>query len=573
MTKSSNLLIEKAPNTPALSLDRFAPLNWPVAAFFAAIHVGAVAALFMFTWEALLAALILYWVGVELGICLGYHRLLTHRGFKTPKWLEYVLAVCGALSLEGGPVYWVAVHRQHHAKADRVGDPHSPHDGFWWSQIAWIPRGGRRHDDIAALVHYAPDLVKDPVHVWLTRWQLLPSVVLGLTLYALGGWPMVFWGIFLRVVCGWHASWLVNSIAHRWGYRRFETRDNSTNVWWVALITFGEGWHNNHHAHPASARHGLAWYEIDLSWWCIRALQLVGLAKEIRTAKLPELVPLSQERLARINWGEASAIIFIHAGAAASLFVLPWRVLLVAAFLYCLAGGLGICVGYHRLLTHRSFKAPKWLEYILAVCGTLALEGGPIAWAATHRRHHTNADRAGDPHSPRDGFWWAQMAWIYTGVALHNDATTTARYAPDLAKDRFYCWLTRWHFLPTLVLSALLLAWGGWPMLMGGICLRVVCCWHATWLVNSAAHRWGYRRFSTRDDSRNCWWVALLTFGEGWHNNHHAHPTSARHGLAWYEIDLSWWFIRALAALRLAKDIRLSARTSHNSKTEAIWNS
>jgi stearoyl-CoA desaturase (delta-9 desaturase) len=211
-------------------------------------------------------------------------------------------------------------------------------------------------------------------------------------------------------------------------------------------------------------------------------------------------------------------------------------------------------MGYHRLHTHRSYKVPVALEYFFAVCGTLALEGGPIFWAATHRLHHQRSDQPGDPHSPRDGAWWSHMGWIIFGD--HSDNRMVSRYAPDLAKIRFYVWLNQFHWLPITVLTVLLLVLGGVSLVLWAIAFRVVLGHHATWLVNSATHMWGTRRFATRDDSRNTWWVALITFGEGWHNNHHAHPTSARHGLAWYEFDQSWIQIRILKFLGLAKSIR-----------------
>jgi stearoyl-CoA desaturase (Delta-9 desaturase) len=133
-----------------------------------------------------------------------------------------------------------------------------------------------------------------------------------------------------------------------------------------------------------------------------------------------------------------------------------------------------------------------------------------------------------------------------------------AKYAPDLAKDKFYVWLNNYHWVPMVALAAILLGIGGVPMLLWGICLRVVVGLHATWLVNSATHMWGSRRFATRDDSRNNWWVALLTFGEGWHNNHHAHPTSARHGLAWYEFDPSWLLLKVLRSFGIAKSVHVA---------------
>ena len=154
--------------------------------------------------------------------------------------------------------------------------------------MGWILMGETLHHDYKMLARYAPDLAKDPVHVFLTKWHWLPITALGLVLLAVGGWPMVFWGIFLRTVVGLHVTWLVNSATHLWGSRRYKTRDDSTNNFWIALLTFGEGWHNNHHAVPTSARHGLAWYEVDLNWYGISVLRALGLAKKIKVARLPE---------------------------------------------------------------------------------------------------------------------------------------------------------------------------------------------------------------------------------------------------------------------------------------------
>jgi fatty-acid desaturase len=266
-------------------------INWVTTGFMGLFHAGAIAALFMFSWQNLAIAVFLLWVAGSLGIGMGYHRLLTHRGYKTPKAVEYFLTLCATLALEGGPIFWVAVHRVHHSRSDREGDPHSPRDGVWWSHMGWILRGVSLHHNAAFLSRYAPDLAKDKFHVWLTRLHWVPLTVLGLVLLAVGGWPLLMWGVFWRVTVGLHVTWLVNSAAHLWGTQRFASRDDSRNNWWVALLAFGEGWHNNHHAHPTSARHGLAWYEIDVNWWGIRTLQLLGLAKGVRVAKLSDQVP------------------------------------------------------------------------------------------------------------------------------------------------------------------------------------------------------------------------------------------------------------------------------------------
>jgi fatty-acid desaturase len=260
----------------------------------------------------------------------------------------------------------------------------------------------------------------------------------------------------------------------------------------------------------------------------------------------------------RINWITSIALILFHLGAVAALFMFSWKSLIITAVLYWMAIGFGIGMGYHRLHTHRSYRVPKFIEYFFAVCGTLTLEGGPIFWVATHRVHHQNSDQPGDPHSPHDGGFWAHMGWIVFGERRHNDTKLMSRYAPDLAADPFYMWLNTYHYVPLVALGLILLATGGVPLMLWGVCVRVVVGLHATWLVNSATHMWGNRRFATRDDSRNSWWVALLTFGEGWHNNHHAHPTSARHGLAWYELDITWMQIRALQLLGIARSVKVA---------------
>jgi stearoyl-CoA desaturase (delta-9 desaturase) len=270
-----------------------------------------------------------------------------------------------------------------------------------------------------------------------------------------------------------------------------------------------------------------------------------------------------------MNWLTTSVLALLHLGAIAALFMFSWTALATAVFLYWMATGLGISMGYHRLHTHRSYKVPTALEYFFAVCGTLTLEGGPIFWVATHRVHHQNSDQDGDPHSPRDGGWWAHAGWILLGETKHNNTRLMSKYAPDLAKDRFYVWLNNYHWVPIVVLGVLLLALGGLPMVLWGVCFRVVFGLHATWLVNSATHMWGSRRFSTRDDSRNNWWVALLTFGEGWHNNHHAHPTSARHGLAWYEFDPTWITLKLLRRFGIARAIQVAKVTSRLEEREA----
>jgi stearoyl-CoA desaturase (delta-9 desaturase) len=270
-----------------------------------------------------------------------------------------------------------------------------------------------------------------------------------------------------------------------------------------------------------------------------------------------------------LNLPTAIALAVIHIGAIAALFTFSWRALIVSVIFYWVTIGFGISLGYHRLHTHRSFVIPQWMDYLFALFGAMTLEGGPIFWVATHRIHHQKSDVDGDPHSPRDGAFWSHMGWILFGEAKHNNTRLMGKYAPDLMRHKFYVTLNNWHWLPTVVLAGILYLVSGLPMVLWAVCLRITVGLHATWLVNSATHMWGKRRFQTRDDSRNSWWVALLTFGEGWHNNHHAHPTSARHGLAWYEFDLSWLSLKVMRALGIAKNIKVAKLDSAMSERKA----
>ena len=270
------------------------PLSLITTFFMAAFHVGAIAAFFFFSWKALALAVVLWWISGSWGIGMGYHRLLTHRGYKTYKPIEYFLTFCGTLALEGGPMFWVATHRVHHQNTDVDGDPHSPRDGGFWSHMGWIITGRVLHNHSSALNPYVPDLRKDKFHVFISRWHWLPITILGIVILAFGGVQYLLWGIFLRTVIGLHATWLVNSATHMWGKQRFLTGDTSKNSFWVAMLTFGEGWHNNHHAQPQSAKHGFAWYEVDMNWMGIAVLRTLGLAWDVKMPKL-ESAPKNPE--------------------------------------------------------------------------------------------------------------------------------------------------------------------------------------------------------------------------------------------------------------------------------------
>jgi sn-2 palmitoyl-lipid 9-desaturase len=258
-------------------------LSWTNVFFFGSIHAAALLAPWFFSWSALGAMVLLHWLFGGIGICLGYHRLLTHRSFQVPKWLEYSIAVLGALAMQGGPVFWVGGHRQHHLHTeDWDKDPYSAKRGFWWSHMLWIFYPSAESFDPNLYRRWAPDLAKDAFYRWLDKYFLLLQLPVALGLYAVGGWSFVIYGVFLRAVILWHTTWLINSASHITGYRSFdETEDNSRNLWWTALLTYGEGWHNNHHAYPNVAPAGRTWWEIDTTWWVIQGLQKLGLAKKV----------------------------------------------------------------------------------------------------------------------------------------------------------------------------------------------------------------------------------------------------------------------------------------------------
>jgi len=276
-------------------------IAWSTLIVMVAFHVLAIAAFFYMTVDAVLLAVVLHWACIGWGIGMGYHRLHTHRSYKVPKFIEYFFAVCATLTLQGGPIFWVAVHRIHHQYSDENGDPHTPRDGRWWSHMLWTIFGEELHSNTAVTGKYAPDLMQDRFYRVLNTWHWVPLVLLGVGLYAFGGLPYVLWGVFFRVVFGLHCTWLVNSATHLWGTRRFETPDDSKNSMWVALLTFGEGWHNNHHGFPRSARHGLSWSEIDFTWIQIRLLERLGLAWDVQVpteSQITSKVELAAKRVA-----------------------------------------------------------------------------------------------------------------------------------------------------------------------------------------------------------------------------------------------------------------------------------
>jgi stearoyl-CoA desaturase (delta-9 desaturase) len=265
----------------------------------------------------------------------------------------------------------------------------------------------------------------------------------------------------------------------------------------------------------------------------------------------------------RTNYLVIAYLCLVHL-IAATTFLLPLRPAYFAlAILNYFFIGFCTTIGLHRLLSHRSFRCPKWMEYLLVTGAMLTGQGSPLLWVANHRIHHQHSDEEGDVHSPRRGFWYSHLLWIVDDNSTDSDAYR--RYCKDLTADRYYHWLVRYRLVPQL---AAVLPCGftlGWAAVPCVFFLPVVCWMHSTYSVNSFCHHewFGSRKFETRDDSRNVWWVGLIALGEGWHNNHHAFPRSVKHGMEWNQVDLSYWMIRLFGAVGLAWDLQQPKATTH----------
>ena len=242
------------------------------------VHVVALVSLPFVNLGNLIVLAILYPV-TAIGVTLGYHRMMAHKSFKAPKWLERTLVSIAILSVQGTPMEWVGLHRHHHLYSDTENDHHDSVRGLWWSHMRWMFHVVPAMEMVPSLTK---DMRKDPYYVWLEKNLLTPTILLALLLYWVGGWSMVGWGIFVRLVVVYHVTWLVNSATHKWGYRTFQTEDRSTNNWWVGLLAFGEGWHNNHHHDQGRARHGIQWWEVDVTWAIINLLERFELITNVR---------------------------------------------------------------------------------------------------------------------------------------------------------------------------------------------------------------------------------------------------------------------------------------------------
>lgn len=272
------MITEESLSTPRW----FSQLNWTHTFLVASIHAAGLLAFWYWPRRIDLVLFVGLYLVTTFAIGIGYHRLLTHRGFASPRWLRRILAWAGAAALQGGPARWAAIHRRHHQMADKGGDPHSPLMGFFHAHVGWVVKKDLKEGcDYRELV---PDVsARDP---WLRVLDykvlfVLPWLLTGIICFAIAGWRGVLWGTVIRTLTLWHLTWCINSVCHVLGKRPNITKDESRNVWWLGLLTLGEGWHNNHHARPSSAIHGWRWYEVDISGYTIRLLAWLGVIRNV----------------------------------------------------------------------------------------------------------------------------------------------------------------------------------------------------------------------------------------------------------------------------------------------------
>lgn len=300
----------------------------------------------------------------------------------------------------------------------------------------------------------------------------------------------------------------------------------------------------------------------------------LALRRWVDSGAASETEPSADPR--RVDWPRVLPFAAVHLGCLGVFWTgVSGTAITVAVGLY-LVRMFAITAFYHRYFSHRAFRTSRAAQFAFALLGASAVQRGPLWWAAHHRNHHAQADRPEDPHSPaQHGFLWSHVGWF---LARENFATRT-ELVRDLARYPELRWLDRFDVVAPLALALLLYGAGewlayatpglgtdGWQLLVWGFCISTVVLWHATFTINSLAHRFGWRRYRTRDDSRNNAWLALITLGEGWHNNHHRYPVAARQGFYWWELDVSWYLLRMLAVLRIVHDLKpvpVAIRNSH----------
>ncbi|XP_022153644.1 palmitoyl-monogalactosyldiacylglycerol delta-7 desaturase, chloroplastic-like [Momordica charantia] len=298
--------------------------------------------------------------------------------------------------------------------------------------------------------------------------------------------------------------------------------------------------------------------------------------------------PYERRKWTKLDKDIACSLFLVHLLCILAPFQFNWSAFWVAFVLYIVTGLFGMTLSYHRNLAHKSFKLPKWLEYLFAYCGVQALQGDPMDWVSTHRCHHQFVDTERDPHSPIRGFWFSHILWLFDSYNLtkkvcpkyfsnfqkleRNIFVLFSKHGKpenvaDLEKQAFYRFIHQTYLLHPIVLAVILYVVGGIPFLVWGMAVRIVVVLHFTLMVNSVCHIWGKQSWTTGDMSKNNWWVSLITFGEGWHNNHHAFEYSAKFGLEWWQLDFGWYMILFLQAIGVATHVKLPSQSHMQNAT------
>lgn len=286
--------------------------HWGNFLWITAVHLIALSTCwYFFTWQAFFVFLVMHYLVGMVGITFGFHRLLSHKGFKANPVVEFLGAFFGTLACQGGPISWIGQHRVHHAYSDQPEDPHDINKGFWHSHIGFIFNRREDLNNTNEVAQYCPDIAKRKTYQFLESYMIPVQFAVGVFLFGLGGLlgaahgfdffnaaSFVVWGIFIRLVAGYHVTWLVNSATHKWGSRPNTTTDLSCNNWWVGILAFGEGWHNNHHAQPRAARHGWHWWQLDQTWIFITILKQFKLVSHIVLPKVLA-VPSKKQNFAK----------------------------------------------------------------------------------------------------------------------------------------------------------------------------------------------------------------------------------------------------------------------------------
>ena len=257
----------------------------PALIFIPSLHVASLLAIPYFSWDAFAVCMVGLFLVTPFGVNLGFHRLITHRSLKTPQWLEYILVTIGAVMAGGPPIFWAAAHRAHHKYSDTARDPHDSSRGFWYAHMTHLFHG-KSEEELESWLKLVPDLRNDRYYKFLNAAWIPLSALMLVPLYMWGGMPYLMWGGIVRVTLMLHFTWTVNSIAHMWGYRNYDSNDRTRNSWLVAILAAGEGWHNNHHAHQYSATNRHRWWEFDFTYSIIWCLEKVGLATHVRRPRL-----------------------------------------------------------------------------------------------------------------------------------------------------------------------------------------------------------------------------------------------------------------------------------------------